>query len=243
MKRPAGVGAPGLFRHSSGRLEARSLARQTADVTAVDAEIVQLAGRKTLQLANGVPITPPAAKTAVEVRWYCATWSSSFFAHPLRAPALRAVLRRRYRWRARIVHCSKRMAAMPKCAKVLNISVTLLCPRRFCFGRYAADRWERERQSQPCLRKLPIERDAGGDHEAEDDEIAVGPAQLGHVLEIHAVDAGDRGRHGEDGGPGGEPAGDVRSAAPGRSSGSPRRRRPAPRAANRSPPARGGHGR
>src|SRR3546814_20298646 len=45
-------------------------------------------------------------------------------------------------------------------------------------------------------------------HQRERHRVAEAPVEFGHVEEIHAVDAGDRGRDGEDRGPGGELAGD-----------------------------------
>ena len=36
-------------------------------------------------------------------------------------------------------------------------------------------------------------------------EVAIAPLQLRHVREVHSVDAGDRGRHGEDRSPTGQP--------------------------------------
>src|SRR5687768_15657218 len=48
-------------------LEPRGLARQPADVGALDAKIVEFAGGKALQLADRVPVTPPAAVAGIEV--------------------------------------------------------------------------------------------------------------------------------------------------------------------------------
>src|SRR3546814_11964473 len=78
------------------------------------------------------------------------------------------------------------------------------------------------REVGPCHKPLPLASDGreGSEpadvFEAPEDEprtaedqgqrerIAKGPVEFGHELEIHAVDAGDRGRHGEDRRPGGE---------------------------------------
>src|SRR3546814_3419415 len=56
--------------------------------------------------------------------------------------------------------------------------------------------------------EAPVEQAADAGHQAKREGVAEPPVQFGHVQEIHAVDAGDRGRHGEDRGPGGELAGD-----------------------------------
>src|SRR3546814_15375569 len=45
-------------------------------------------------------------------------------------------------------------------------------------------------------------------YQRERHRVAEAPVEFGHVEELHAVDAGDRGRDGEDRGPGGELAGD-----------------------------------
>src|SRR5262249_24382128 len=50
--------------------------------------------------------------------------------------------------------------------------------------------------------EFPVEQDARQDDESDDDEVAVFGSQLGHVLEVHAVDARDEGRYGGDGDPG-----------------------------------------
>src|SRR5262245_32762055 len=65
--------------------------------------------------------------------------------------------------------------------------------------------------SEPAVAaKPPVERAADGDDHADDEKIAVAPFELRHELEVHAVDAGDCGRDGEDGSPGREPSGDRR---------------------------------
>src|SRR5687767_14081872 len=53
-----------------------------------------------------------------------------------------------------------------------------------------------------------VEDDADRDDHANDNEIAVARAELGHMLEVHAVDAGDGGRHGKDRRPGRQLPGD-----------------------------------
>src|SRR5215475_4107828 len=63
--------------------------------------------------------------------------------------------------------------------------------------------------SEPAVAaKSPVERAADGDDQADHKKIAIAPFELRHELEVHAVDAGDCGRHGEDGSPGREPSGD-----------------------------------
>ena len=42
------------------------------------------------------------------------------------------------------------------------------------------------------------------DHQAERERVAEDPVQLGHVVEVHAVDGADQGRREEDGGPAGD---------------------------------------
>src|SRR3954464_12127093 len=46
------------------------------------------------------------------------------------------------------------------------------------------------------------EADRDQDHEPDGARVADAPVQLGHVTEVHAVDAGDQGRHGQDRCPG-----------------------------------------
>jgi hypothetical protein len=53
---------------------------------------------------------------------------------------------------------------------------------------------------------LHIKRGADGNYDADHEEIAIGPLELGHVLEIHPLDSGNDGRYGQDGGPRREPA-------------------------------------
>src|SRR6266545_7566533 len=65
--------------------------------------------------------------------------------------------------------------------------------------------------SKPAVAaKSPIERGADRSDHADDQEIPIAPFELRHELEVHAVDAGDRGRHREDGGPSRELSGDRR---------------------------------
>src|SRR5882762_3548290 len=60
--------------------------------------------------------------------------------------------------------------------------------------------------SYPLLAAEPPEKPGGdGDHEAEGEGIAVPPVQLRHVLEVHAVDAGDHGHRPEHGADRGQP--------------------------------------
>src|SRR5262245_14090539 len=71
---------------------------------------------------------------------------------------------------------------------------------------------ERDRGCGPQLLKpavaaeLHIKRGADGNYDADHEEIAVGPFELGYVLEIHPIDSGNGGRYGQDGGPRREPA-------------------------------------
>src|SRR3546814_1311392 len=59
--------------------------------------------------------------------------------------------------------------------------------------------------SDVCSSDLPdVEPNADRSDDAEDDEISPLRLQFGHILEIHAVDSGNRGRHREDRGPGGK---------------------------------------
>ena len=53
-----------------------------------------------------------------------------------------------------------------------------------------------------------VEPNADRSDDAEDDEISPLRLQFGHILEIHAVDSGNRGRHREDRSPGGKLTGD-----------------------------------
>ena len=47
----------------------------------------------------------------------------------------------------------------------------------------------------------PEQRRAGNQDHADDGEITIFPLQFRHVLEVHAVDTGDRGRDCDDGQP------------------------------------------
>ena len=61
----------------------------------------------------------------------------------------------------------------------------------------------RDRGSNPPVSaKSPVQRAADSDDHADNEKIPIAPFELRHELEVHAVDAGDRGRHREDGGPG-----------------------------------------
>ena len=52
---------------------------------------------------------------------------------------------------------------------------------------------------QPLIAfETEIERDHDQQHHAEDDEVAVFPVELGHVVEVHAVDSRDQGWHHHD---------------------------------------------
>src|SRR6266404_549007 len=57
------------------------------------------------------------------------------------------------------------------------------------------------------MAKAHVKQGAYGQDSANNDVVAVGPFEFRHVLEIHAVDPGDSGGYGQDGGPGGQPAG------------------------------------
>ena len=50
--------------------------------------------------------------------------------------------------------------------------------------------------------EVAVEKHADHDDHRDDDEIAVARVKLRHVVEIHAVDSGDRGRHRQDRRPG-----------------------------------------
>ena len=63
---------------------------------------------------------------------------------------------------------------------------------------------EPPRLLEPDVQSRAEQRDDG-----EDDEIAIIRLQLGHIGEIHAVDAGDRRRHSKNRSPGGELARDA----------------------------------
>src|SRR3546814_4045721 len=52
--------------------------------------------------------------------------------------------------------------------------------------------------------KAPEEEPRTAEDQGQRERIAKGPGEFGHELEIHPVDAGDRGRHREDRRPGGE---------------------------------------
>src|SRR3546814_42698 len=63
----------------------------------------------------------------------------------------------------------------------------------------------RSAPSKPVATFEPdVEPNADRSDDAEDDEISPLRLQFGHILEIHAVDSGNRGRHREDRGPGGK---------------------------------------
>src|SRR6478735_3366391 len=62
-----------------------------------------------------------------------------------------------------------------------------------------------ERSLQPArLPEAPVEVKASPHHRGQRGRVAVLPVQFGHVLEVHAPDAGESGRHREDGGPSGQ---------------------------------------
>src|SRR3546814_9034500 len=52
--------------------------------------------------------------------------------------------------------------------------------------------------------EAPEDEPRTAEDQGQRERIAKGPVEFGHELEIHAVDAGDRGRHREDRRPGGE---------------------------------------
>src|SRR5690349_3428840 len=54
-----------------------------------------------------------------------------------------------------------------------------------------------------------IERNDRYGDQADDGKVAVLPLEFGHILEVHAVDTGDRRGHGEDSGPRREAPRDV----------------------------------
>src|SRR5215468_3552471 len=56
------------------------------------------------------------------------------------------------------------------------------------------------------LAECTVEPSADQCHHAEHERVSEGPPQLGHVLEVHAVDAGDRSRYGRDRDPRGNAA-------------------------------------
>ena len=67
----------------------------------------------------------------------------------------------------------------------------------------------RSAPSKPVATFEPdVEPNADRSDDAEDDEISPLRLQFGHILEIHAVDSGNRGRHREDRSPGGKLTGD-----------------------------------
>src|SRR5687768_9372024 len=111
MKRPVAL-PPRPFTCAMARgLQPRGLTRQPADVGALDAKIVELAGRKALQLADRIPITPPAAVAGIEVAdilRHCFVLSAP--ASSGRPP--HAVTRTHIGAKAAIVHCNKRMAGL-----------------------------------------------------------------------------------------------------------------------------------
>src|SRR5215211_5137016 len=54
-------------------------------------------------------------------------------------------------------------------------------------------------QLQPLVAfEAEVERDHDQQHDAEDDEVAVAPAEFGHVVEVHAVDSSDKCRDDDD---------------------------------------------
>src|SRR5262249_59848146 len=60
----------------------------------------------------------------------------------------------------------------------------------------------RHNGSNPAVSaKSPVQRAADSDDHGDNEKIPIAPFELRHELEVHAVDAGDRGRHREDGGP------------------------------------------
>src|SRR6185312_8894637 len=61
--------------------------------------------------------------------------------------------------------------------------------------------------------EAPVKNDAEHEHDTKDRWIAEFESELWHILEVHAVDAGERRRHGEDRGPSGELLGDSRLLA------------------------------
>ena len=60
------------------------------------------------------------------------------------------------------------------------------------------------RHSHPDFLKNQSSTADDPDHQDEGERVAVGPVQLGHVVEVHAVDAGDQGGHDDERGTGGD---------------------------------------
>jgi hypothetical protein len=79
-----------------------------------------------------------------------------------------------------------------------GLVAALLAERRSAQGRSAAVTFETstDSRSEPVLPlEVPVADEGGDDHQAQGPGVAVLPAELGHVVEVHAVDAGDeRGR-------------------------------------------------
>src|SRR5262249_31731374 len=76
-------------------------------------------------------------------------------------------------------------------------------PGHFTAGIAHVGAQSRHRLSNPAVSaKSPVQRAADSDDHADNEKIPIAPFELRHELEVHAVDAGDRGRHREDGGPG-----------------------------------------
>ena len=88
-----------------------------------------------------------------------------------------------------------------KKARLQTLEVDELTVRKLRVLEYDGTRPGERGASEPAVvAQARVERDADGCNPAENEEIAVAQFELGHVLEVHAVDAGDRGRHCENGG-------------------------------------------
>src|SRR3954447_5089371 len=64
--------------------------------------------------------------------------------------------------------------------------------------------WQRDGLQPAVAAGQPIQPPADADDYSDDQDVAVLPRQLGHVVKVHPVDPGDRARHQRDRRPGGD---------------------------------------
>src|SRR5262249_49085558 len=61
--------------------------------------------------------------------------------------------------------------------------------------------WKQRASQPPTPAKLPIHGEADNRDEPKNEKVSILPFELGHMLEVHAVDASNCSRNGENGGP------------------------------------------
>src|SRR5436190_21951133 len=110
-------------------------------------------------------------------------------------------------WRCKLPHPGESRGLLNRDKRAALLALKELIGSRLSPGRRKT--WNDGRASEPVIPlEAVIKEAAQSEDEGKDDEIAILPFELGHVVEIHSIDAGESRRHGENGGPGREHAGD-----------------------------------